>query len=514
MGMEHLAPAPLTLDETERLDTSLAITQSGVLVGIDARGVRVEARVGTGLPTFDIVGLPERGVRESRVRVRSALGASGFEMPRRQLVVNLAPAHLRKRGTGMDLAVAVAVLAASAQLDAPARETARQTLFLAELGLDGGLRPVPGILPQLRGASERGISRAVVSRGSAPELSFAPEGMEVFVMEHLRDVAEWLDGAHRDPFDAGGALTPPPDSPLDLSELRGQREARMALTIAAAGGHHLLLVGPPGGGKTMLARRLPQLLPAPTRAEVIDIATIASAAGMPPRRSRPFRAPHHTASAVALIGGGDPVRPGEVTLAHHGVLFLDELAEFRRDAIETLRTTMETGEVNIARAGSRVTMPAKPLVVAAMNPCPCGYRGDPSDRCHCSDEAVARYQRRISGPLLDRFDLQVVVPRIPTADLRRLRPGESSAEVRAQVARVRRERVLPLAELHALSAPGALDTLQEESESRQLSARAYVKLLRIARTLADLAGVEKVRARDIRQALRYRALDGRRPIAP
>lgn len=490
------------------------VVHAGSLLGIDAHPVWVEARVGNGLPSFELVGLPERGVRESRVRVRSALGAQGYEMPKRALVLNLAPGDVPKTGSAFDLAIALAILVVQNVVD---DEALRDTLVLGELSLRGELRPVRGVLPQLRAARARGLSTAIVPRGNAAEASLL-HGLDVFVADDLRAVVEHLGEVATLSRPEPPGAAPPPDVP-DLADVRGQPVLRRALEIAAAGHHHLLLIGSPGAGKTMVARRLPGLLPPPTADEALEIATVASAAGLATPGSlehtaRPFRAPHHTASAPALVGGGDPIRPGEVTLAHGGVLFLDELPEFRRDVVETLRTTMELGRIAIVRARHRVELPAAPLIVAAMNPCPCGFAGDPERACTCSAERIERYVGRISGPLLDRFDLHAVAARVPTRDLRHAPRSEGTAAVRARVIAAREFQsahpVTPTLEGWLGSAEDdALKLLDRAVDALGLSARAYVKALRVARTLADLDADPRVRTKHVAEAVQYRRLDRR-----
>ncbi|HEX5983115.1 MAG TPA: YifB family Mg chelatase-like AAA ATPase [Solirubrobacterales bacterium] len=494
----------------------LATARTFTLDGISARPVRVEVDVHRGLPNFTIVGLPDAAVREARERVRAALVNCGFEFPLRRIVVNLAPASLRKAGPGMDLAIAAALLCAAGELE---WEGLARVALAGELALDGSTRPVQGALAMAEAAREGGAEAIVLPAENGPEAALA-EGIEVIALDTLGRlpalVAGKWDPPRPEPLPL--QLTASPGAP-DLADLRGQPHLRHALEVAAAGGHSLLMVGPPGAGKSLAASRLPSILPPLAPVEALEVARIAGACGRlgSAPGGRPFRAPHHTISAAGLIGGGTPPRPGEATLAHRGVLFLDELCEFRRDTLEALRAPLESGEVSIARAGGRRSLPCRFMLVAAANPCPCG-RGETDPDCSCAPVHVQRYQGKLSGALADRIDILAAVSQPKATEIGGA-PGEPSAAVRERVcaARERQERRLGSgrcnaemtpAEARACSLSSSAATLLADLYARQrLSGRAHDRALRLAQTLADLAGAEEIGEEQMAQALQLRRRD-------
>jgi magnesium chelatase family protein len=495
---------------------TLATVLTRAQLALHAPLVRVEVHCGAGLPQFSVVGLAETSVRESRERVRAALAHGGFDFPAGRVTVNLAPADLPKEGGRYDLAVALGILAASGQL--PEKSLAA-TEFYGELSLSGELRPVRGTLAAAVHAVQDG-RRLVVPAANAAEARVA-RGARVAAAATLTAVRDGLASGMGLGFAAGGALPAPPPGGPDLSEVRGQAGAKRALEIAAAGAHSVLLVGPPGAGKSMLAQRLPGLLPPLDDEAALECAMLHSLLRpLPPTaewRRHPFRAPHHGASAAAVVGGGGRLRPGEISLAHRGVLFLDELPEYRRDVLEALREPLETGSVSIARAAWQGVFPARFQLIAAMNPCPCGYAGDPDGRCRCTQPIVQRYLARVSGPLLDRIDLHVEVPRLEYAALLPGEASEPSAAVAARVLRAR-ERQLERGCLNAALGAGPLAVacglgprehglLDSASRRLGLSARACHRILRVARTIADLAGEKSVGIAELSEAVGYRRLD-------
>ncbi len=489
--------------------------------GIGGYGVTVEVYISNGLPAFDVVGLPDTAVKEARERVRAAVKNNGFRFPSSRLTVNLAPADQKKAGTVYDLPILVGILAACGDLKTPDADSA----FIGELSLSGELRPVPGALPMALAAEREGIRKLFVPAENAPEAAFA-EGVEVYPVRTVAELVRHLRGEKA----IGRAPQTTPDASAqsipDFADVKGQENVKRAFEIAAAGGHNILIVGPPGAGKSMLAKRLPGILPDMSREEMLESTEIWSVAGLTSHRapivaSRPFRSPHHTVSAAGLAGGGTFPRPGEISLAHNGVLFLDELPEFRSDVLEVLRQPLEDGSVTVSRVAASVSFPSRFMLVCAMNPCKCGWYGHPSGRCRCTEQEVRRYHSRISGPLLDRIDLIVEVPALDYEELRRKSPAEPSAAVKARVDAARerqRERFgdramcnarMEQKELRAFCALAEEgDALMKAAfDAMNLSARSYDRILRVARSIADLEGVDAIRPEHIAEAVQYRSFE-------